>query len=62
MNICNLYTHTYQIQRIIGSGYTLQRNTILQQHTEKVFGLSLVIKEGIDSPLGAAVALEQLQQ
>jgi len=62
MNIRNLYIHTYQIQRIIGSGYTLQRNTILQQHTEKVFGLSLVIKEGIDSPLGAAVALEQLQQ
>lgn len=62
MNIRNLYIHTYQIQRIIGSGYTLQRNTILQQHTEKVFGLSLVIKEGIDSPLGSAVALEQLQQ
>lgn len=60
---CNIYyIHTYQIQRILGSGYTLQRNTVLQQHTEKVFGLPLVIKEGIDSPLGAAVAVEQLQQ
>ena len=63
-----LYIHlhkcacTYQIQRILGSGYTLQRNTVLQQHTEKVFGLPLVIKEGIDSPLGAAMAVERLQQ
>lgn len=55
-------TCTYQIQRILGSGYTLQRNTVLQQHTEKVFGLPLVIKEGIDSPLGAAMAVEHLQQ
>ena len=62
MNIHNLYTYTYQIQRILGSGYTLQRNTVLQQHIEKVFGLPLVIKEGIDSPLGAAMAVEQLQQ
>lgn len=49
-----------QVERVLGSGSTLIRNIVLQKHAESVFSLPLVVKEGVDAPLGAAVAVNTL--
>ena len=50
-----------KIQRLLGSGQTLQRNPVLQHHTERVFGVPLVISDRpVDAPLGAAMAVQSL--
>ena len=50
-----------QISQVLGSGKALQRNPVLRKSTESVFGLPLVILDGVDAPKGAAVALENLR-
>ena len=49
-----------QVQRVVGSGSALVRNRVLQRHAEEVLGMPLVIKEGVDAPLGAAMAVSNL--
>ena len=65
LNVPNMHTctHTYvQIKRMLGSGSTLQRNDLLQKHINSVFHLPLVIKDGIDAPLGASMAAQYTVQ
>lgn len=45
------------VQRIIGTGSAITQNPILQEETEKTWGLPVVTKDSSDASLGAALAV-----
>eukprot|EP00731_Ephydatia_muelleri_P022985 Em0015g568a len=50
----------HKIERLLGSGRTLHKNTLLQRHVTSIFKRPLVLREEVDSPLGAAMAVSTL--
>ena len=61
---CGVYHHSSiahpQIERLLGSGRTLHKNTLLQRHVTSTFKRPLVLREDVDAPLGAAMAVSKL--
>lgn len=45
------------VQRIVGTGSALTRNQVLQKQVEQVFGLPLVLNDGSDASVGAALVV-----
>ena len=45
---------------MLGSGQTLQRHRVFQEHIQRVFGLPLELREEADAPLGAAMAVAHI--
>lgn len=52
----------HKIDRLVGSGRTLHKNTLLQRHIENTFKRPLVLKDDVDAPQGAAMAVSVLCQ
>ena len=50
-----------QVKRVLGSGSLLQKSAALRWHVEREFGLPLVLREAVDAPLGAAMAVEAIR-
>ena len=56
-----IYIHHLQITKLVGSGSSFQKfDPALRVCTESVFGLPLLIQEGVDAPKGAAMAVRTI--